>query len=105
MNERNSPKGFPNIQFEEEDLATRPLPLEDLPKQARIDHEMAIINRHHERIGKAITAFWGHRDCVEYLKTLILSGSDGVGHKRIGFKPEVLTAMMHLMELHEIDRR
>lgn len=105
MQDPKNSKGFPNIQFEEEDLATRPLPLEDLPKQARIDHEMAIIARNHDRIAKAINTFWGHRDCVEYLKTLVLSGSDGVGHKRIGFKPEVLAALMHLMELHEVDRR
>lgn len=76
--------------------------LHELPRQARIDHEMAIIRSHHERIAKAIEVFWGHRDCVEYIQQLILSGGDGVGKARIGFKREVLSALINLTTLHDL---
>lgn len=90
----------PNQDFDFQ--ATRPMSMQELPKQARIDHEMAIINEHHERIAKAINMFWGHRDCVEYMQQLILNGGDGVGKARIGFKHVVVAALMNLIELHEI---
>ena len=77
----------------------------ELPRKVRIDLQMAVIKTHHERIYQAIKTFWGHRDCVEYLQQLILSGGDGVGRTRIGFKHEVLTALMNLIELHEIEQR
>ena len=78
------------------------MPLSELPRQARIDHEMAIIRSHHERIAKAIDVFWGHRDCVEYIQQLILCGGDGVGKARIGFKREVLSALINLTTLHDM---
>jgi hypothetical protein len=80
---------------------TRPLALEELPRQARIDHAIAVINLHHERIAKAINMFWGHKDCMVYLQQLILNGGDGVGHSRVGFKLEVLSALITLAALHE----
>lgn len=97
--------GFPPINYLEEDIATRPMGLHELPRQARIDREMAIVSTHHERIAKAIDTFWGHRDCVEYLQKLILSGGDGAGKARIGFKPVVLAALINLSELHEVTHR
>ncbi len=97
--------GFPEINFKEEDVATRPVPLHEIPLQARIDREMAIINHYHGRIGKAIDVFWGHKDCVEYLQKLILSGGDGFDKTRVGFKPEVLAALINLSNLHEITYR
>ena len=71
-------------------LRTRPTPLHERPLQARIDSEMEVIARHHVRIALAIEKFWGHRDCVEYIRTLILNGgySDG-STNRVGFKPDV----------------
>jgi hypothetical protein len=92
--------GFPSLSWEDEDLPTRPLPLHERPMQARIDHEMDIIARHHVRIALAIEKFWGHRDCVEYLQRLILSG-DNDGHNRVGFKPEVVAALINLVSLHK----
>lgn len=94
--------GFPSLSWEEEDLPTRPMPLHELPMQARIDHEMAIIGLHHARIALAIEKFWGHRDCVEYLQTLVLSGGDNDGRARVGFKSEVVSALMNLMSLHTL---
>jgi hypothetical protein len=76
--------------------------LHELPRQFRIDHNMAVIRAHHERIAKAINIFWGHRDCVEYLQQLILSGGDGDGKARIGFKHEVVAALINLISLHEV---
>jgi hypothetical protein len=98
------PTGFPGIHGEEEEefMATRPMPIHEIPVQARIDSEMAIIAQHHERIAKAIKLFWGHRDCGEYLHKLILSGGDNAGKTRVGFKPEVLTALINLTNLHDI---
>jgi hypothetical protein len=99
------PVGFPPINFKEEDVKTRPIPLHEIPLEARIDREMAVINYHHARIGKAISTFWGHRDCDEYLQKLIMSGGDGFGKARVGFKSEVLAALINLSNLHEVTHR
>lgn len=95
--------GFPSLQWEEDDLPTRPLPLHERPLQARIDHEMAIIAEHHVRIALAIEKFWGHRDCVEYLQKLIMSGGHQDGTVRVGFKPAVLSALMSLAAMHQVE--
>ena len=94
--------GFPEINPIEDDPITRPMPLHERPLQARIDHEMGIVRRQHERIATAIETFWGHRDCVEYLQQLVLSGGDGAGRNRIGFKSEVLSALINLSNLHKV---
>ena len=95
--------GFPSLQWEEDDLPTRPMPLHERPLQARIDNEMTIIARHHERIALAIEKFWGHRDCVEYLQKLIMSGGHQDGQARVGFKSEVLSALINLASLHKVE--
>ncbi len=92
--------GFPSLSWEEEDLDTRPMPLHERPLQARIDSEMEVVAAHHLRIALAIEKFWGHRDCLEYIQKLILTG-DHDGHKRVGFKPEVVSALMNLVALHK----
>jgi hypothetical protein len=81
-------------------LDTRPLPLHERPLQSRIDAEMALITQHHKHVAVAITTFWGHSDCVHYIESLVLSGLKE-GHQRMGFKPEVLTALMTLADLHK----
>lgn len=85
-------------------MATRPMPLHELPRQVGIDLAMAAVAKHHQRIADAIQMFWGTRDCVEYIEKLVMSGGDGFGHARIGFKPEVVSAMMSLISLHKVDR-
>ena len=92
--------GFPSLSWEEEDLPTRPTPLHERPLQARVDSEMEVIARHHVRIALAIEKFWGHRDCVEYIQSLILNG-DKDGEKRVGFKPEVVSALINLASMHK----
>ena len=101
---KNETLGFPTLKWEEEELYTRPMPLHELPRQVGIENAMAIVAKHHERIAKAITVFWGTRDCVEYIEKLVLSGGDGFGRARIGFKPEVVSALMSLISLHQIDK-
>lgn len=96
--------GFPTLKWEEEELDTRPMPLHELPREVGIENAMAIVAKHHERIAKAITLFWGTRDCVEYIEKLVLSGGDGLGRARIGFKPEVVSALMSLISLHQVDK-
>jgi hypothetical protein len=92
--------GFPTLQWEEDELDTRPMPLHERPLQARVDVELALIAEHHIRIALAIETFWGHRDCIDYIQNLVLSGYKE-GEKRLGFKPEVLTALITLVELHK----
>ena len=104
----NKPKskevGFPPIDFVEEELATRPMPLHELPRQVGIDSAMAVVAKHHARIAHAIELFWGTRDCVEYIQKLVLSGGDGFGNARVGFKPEVVAALLSLSTLHQVER-
>ena len=101
---KNEALGFPTLKWEDEELDTRPMPLHELPRQVGIDNAMALIAKHHERIAKAITVFWGTRDCVEYIEQLVLSGGDGLGNSRIGFKPEVVSALLSLISMHELDK-
>jgi hypothetical protein len=93
--------GFPDLNYKEDDTATRPVPLHEIPMQARIDREMAVVNQHHERIGKAIAVFWGHADCMEYMQKLVMSGGDGLGKAKVGFRPDVLAALISLISLHD----
>ena len=102
---KKQPEGFPKLVWEEEDLATRPMPLHELPRQVGIDLAMDVIAKHHARIAKAIETFWGTRDCVEYIQKLVMNGGDGFGNVRVGFKPEVVSAMLSLISLHQIDSR
>ncbi|MBA3059409.1 MAG: hypothetical protein KJ614_01455 [Gammaproteobacteria bacterium] len=92
---------FPELDSDEADESTRPMPLQELPRQVQIDHEMEKIRARHPRIASAIEMFWGHKDCVEYLQQLILNGGDGVGRARVGFKLEIMEAFMHLINLHD----
>ena len=62
---------------------------------------MAVIAEHHVRIALAIEKFWGHRDCVEYLQKLIMSGGHQDGQSRVGFKSEVVSALINLAALHQ----
>jgi len=92
--------GFPSLQWEDDDLPTRPMPLHERPLQARIDAEMAVIAQHHMRIALAIEKFWRHRDCIEYMQSLILNGYSE-GQKRMGFKTEVISALINLVAFHK----
>lgn len=101
---RKPPKpeiGFPSLQWEDEELDTRPMGLHERPLQARIDFQMAVVAERHVRVALAIEKFWGHHDCVEYIQGLVLNGYNE-GQKRMGFKPEVVSALISLVELHKL---
>jgi hypothetical protein len=40
---------------------------------------------------------------VEYLQKLIMSGGHQDGQNRVGFKPDVVSALMNLVALHQIE--
>jgi hypothetical protein len=91
--------GFPNLEWDEVQ-DTRPMGQHERPLQARVDMQMAVVGSRHTRVALAIEKFWGHPDCVTYIEELILGGYKE-GEKRMGFKPEVVTALMTLIELHK----
>lgn len=95
-----SETGFPSLQWEDDDLPTRPMPLHELPLQTQIDHQMNVVTQYHPRIAAGIAKFWGHKDCVNYLQTLIVQGYDGEQRARMGFKAEVSDALIKLAGLH-----
>jgi hypothetical protein len=94
--------GFPVISYAEEHLLTQPTPLHEQPRQARIDHQLAVIGHQHEHIAKVVRVLWGHPECLDYIRQLVFDGGDGVDRSRVGFKKEVLSALMDLSNLHEI---
>lgn len=67
----------------------------------RTDNPLAIVEAQHPRIAKAIRSLWGRQECSIYINKLIMDGSDGLGHDRIGFNQGVANAMMALAELHD----
>jgi hypothetical protein len=96
---QNSPT---NLQTNENwDLATRPMELQELPKDCRMQQAMNVIGRDYKRIQTVIDSLWGYRECGEYLQKLIMSSGDPDGHNRMGFKSEVVTAMFVLSDLHD----
>ena len=94
--------GFPIISYTEEHLQTRPTPLHEQPKQARLDYQLEVIRAQHEHIVKIILVLWGHQECLDYIRQLVFDGGDGVGRNRVGFKQEVLSALIDLSNLHEM---
>ena len=99
---QSSTLDFPEIGYTEDHVPTRPVPLKELPRQFRIDHEMTIIRSQHETIARKIEVFWGEQECVDYIRQLILDGCDEVGRSRSGFKREVLSALINLLSFHTL---
>ncbi|MEI7535693.1 MAG: hypothetical protein WCJ76_00710 [Comamonadaceae bacterium] len=93
---------FPVISYTEEHQLTRPTPLHEQPKRARIEHQLGVIGEQHEHIVKIIHVLWGHKECLDYIKQLVFDGGDGLGRSRVGFKQEVLSALIDLSNLHEL---
>lgn len=84
---------------------TQPAPLDELNRQARIDHEFEILRKHHARIADSIQLFWGHPECDEFIQKLVFNAGDEYVRARAGFKPEVLDAIMTLSSLHVVDHK
>ncbi len=96
---------FPPLIMEEEVRPALQVPVQELPIQDRIEHSMAIVRAHHERIAKGLALMWGYPECNEYLQKLVFDGSDPADTRRAGFKPEVLEALLSLLELHRVGAR
>ena len=69
--------------------------------QQRFQNSMGIISRDYPRIHETIQSMWGHPECSPYIQNLILSGGDGMGNSRVGFKLGTVAALMLLDELHD----
>ena len=91
---------FPSIQWQEEDESTRPVPLHEVPPSSRRDRQIELIASYHLRIAGAIETMWGHPECSEYIQQLVISGYKE-GEKRMGFRNEVLQALLVLGDLHD----
>ena len=94
--------GFPSLSSEDDFEPTRPLPLAELPLQARLDLHMQAIVERHPHIALAIEQFWGHPDCVPYMEGLVMDGYKEDG-QRAGFKPAVVSALLDLISIHQQD--
>jgi hypothetical protein len=98
--------GFPSLSWEDDNanLDTRPTPMHERPMQERIDSQLSIIAEHnHVRIALAIEKFWGHPDCVQYMQKLIFDGGHNNGRDRVGFHPDVISALITLVSLHQAE--
>lgn len=110
MPDEEETNDFPEITpyIEPEEKMPRPVhptPLHQLSKQQRIDRQIALIDQYHAHIAKGLRLIWGNKECEEYMDKLVISGGDGVGHSRVGFRVEVLSALLDLISLHEITRQ
>jgi hypothetical protein len=80
---------------------TQPMALEANPLNQRKDQALQTIELYHHRVANTIRSLWGHKECGLYINNLIMNGSDGMGHARIGFNQEAAEAMMVLSDLYE----
>lgn len=86
---------------EEMDTLTQPMPLHEMPVERRLPEALKVIERDYKRIHDVIQSSWGHREFGDFIRQLIMSGGDGMGQSRVGFKREVVTAMFVLSDLHD----
>ncbi len=90
---------FPDL--EPQDTKTRPMGLHEMPAPAQYELALNVIAQYHPRIAATISSIWGHKECGDYIANLIMSGGDGVGRNRVGFRPAVSSALMSLATLHD----
>ena len=62
---------------------------------------MELLARDHKRIHDAIDVMWGRRECSAYIQKLMMSGGDGMGRSREGFKVEAVAALLVLSDLND----
>ena len=62
---------------------------------------MGIVGRDYPRIHTTIESLWGQPESSTYIQNQILSGGDGMGNSRVGFKLGTVAALMLLDELHD----
>ena len=89
---------FPPLVFQEEPLqASKP------PASAEEEKECAlqIVRTHHPHIATQLDSIWTSPECADYLQKLIFDGSDPANLIRVGFKSEVVDAILVLAGLHK----
>jgi hypothetical protein len=84
------------------ELPTRPIGLDERSPEQLAAEALERVELHHHRIAQTIRTLWGYKECSAYINQLIMSGGDGMGHARIGFKPEAVEAMLVLVDLHDL---
>ena len=93
--------GFPKLDADFMDAATRPMGLHEIPEPAQYERAIALLTRQHPRIAATITSIWGHKECGDYISNLMLSGGDGAGNHRVGFSDAASNALFSLNALHD----
>lgn len=85
----------------EQKVPAAPVLTEEQTYQQRLQNSMGIVGRDYPRIHTTIESLWGQPECSTYIQNLILSGGDGMGNSRVGFKLGTVAALMLLDELHD----
>ena len=85
-----------------DDAPTRPMGLDEKEPEVLAAEALERVELHHHRIAQTIRTLWGYKECSAYINQLIMSGGDGMGNARIGFKPEAVEAMLQLADLHDV---
>jgi len=91
---------FPQIVLTED---PQPVLTPAVSKDEAIKQMKAIIRKHNERVANSLDAMWGHRECDDYLRRLVFDRADPADLIRVGFKPEVIQALLVLSELHTVE--
>ncbi len=92
---------FPTLVFEDETPQISP---SSLPDEDVIEQSIATIRSKHERIANILQSIWGYQECADYLQKLVFNGSDPSDLKRLGFTPDVASALMELSRIHKVTR-
>ena len=74
--------------------------LESVPKVTQINLALQELGRQHREIADTIEGTWGHRECLIYIKRLLVEGYDKTDTSRTGFTMEVVGALTSLVSLH-----
>jgi len=84
-------------------IAMKPLAVEssESTPDRKKREAMELLARDHKRIHDAIELMWGRRECSAYIQKLMMSGGDGMGRSREGFKVEAVAAMLVLSDLND----
>lgn len=85
-----------------DEAPTRPMGLDEKEPEVLAAEALERVELHHPRIAQTIRTLWGYKECSAYINQLIMSGGDGMGKARIGFKPEAVEAMLQLADLHDV---
>lgn len=82
----------------------KPAPASKGPtREQRREEALSVVDQHHHRVANTIRTLWGHKECSLYINKMLMSGGDGMGQNRVGFRPEAVEAMLTLVDLHDAE--